>query len=53
MNTEPSPKDTPEVTTPSEETLVLLREISELLIAIHNLQNEQLHVLNSINTRMP
>ena len=31
------------------EVIALLREAVELLTAIHNLENEQLHVLRSIN----
>lgn len=38
---------------PPDERLALLREIVELLTAIHNLQNEQLHVLRSIKVQMP
>ncbi len=46
--------------TPAEQTRVngdegdaLLTEIRDILILIHNLENEQLHVLRSINLSTP
>jgi hypothetical protein len=50
------PEQPPQVSTPANsqpEMVELLLQVTELLTAIHDLQNEQVHLLQTISVRMP
>jgi hypothetical protein len=43
----------PAVNEEQAEMIALVGQLVELVTAVHDLQNEQLHVLRSINSRLP